>query len=137
MLQNMIFHHLGIATGDIDKTAYFYKETGYKKTETIYDSIQNVKICFLKKESTPLIELVEPFNEKSPVSKIIQKSGVSPYHTCYEVKDIYEYIKVLKRFKFIPLFKPVPAIALENRLICFLYHKDYGLIELLQSNTNS
>jgi len=32
---------------------------------------------------------------------------------------------------FIPLFRPVEAIALDNRLICYLYRKDVGFIEIV------
>lgn len=132
MYSNFIFHHIGIATNDIKKTASLYDHFGYIKTIPIIDPIQKVRICFLRKETAPLIELVEPLGTESPVSKIIEKSGVTPYHTCYEVKDIELYIQMLKQHKFVPLFKPVPAIAFNNRLICFLYNKEFGLLELLQ-----
>lgn len=133
MLKELIFHHIGIATYNIENTAGIYLDAGYSVTRIITDFTQNVNICFLVKESTPLIELVAPLSDGSPVSKILKTSGVTPYHTCYEVIDIYESISILKQKKFIPIIKPVPAIALENQLICFLYNKDFGLIELLQS----
>jgi len=78
------------------------------------------------------IELLEPLTTDSPVTKIIEKNGVMPYHICYEVEDITETIKELRKDKFIPLSSPVKAIALEDRLICFLFKKEIGLIELLQ-----
>ena len=133
MFKNFKFHHLGIATFDIEKTKLFYKEMGFVVTPIVHDVIQDVKICFLKREFTPLIELVAPLSENSPVSKIINTSGVNPYHTCYEVEDIVNSISNLKSNGFLPLFKPVPAIAIESRLICFLFNKNFGLIELLQS----
>ena len=133
MFQDLIFHHIGIATPDIERTATLYKQADYRMTEIIADPIQNVNICFLSKKFHPLIELVSPLNTDSPVSKIIEKSGVTPYHMCYEVDDILESILKLKQLKFFSLSKPVPAMALQNRLICFLYHLDSGLIELLQS----
>ena len=54
-----------------------------------------------------------------------------PYHTCYEVVDIEVEIKKLKKNGYIQVSKTVPAIAFENRLVCFLYNKNIGLIELL------
>ena len=133
ILKGFVFHHIGIATGNIEKTTTFYLEAGYSCTSVIPDPIQNVSICFLTREASPLIELVSPLTEDSPVSKIIQSTGVTPYHTCYEVVNIEISIKLLKQMGFLPIFKPVPAIALKNRLICFLYNKNFGLIELLQS----
>jgi len=133
MFQDFIFHHIGIATPDIERTSFIYRQAKFHMTEIIADPLQNVNICFLSKKHHPLIELVSPLSIDSPVSKIIEKSGVTAYHMCYEVDDILESLRQLKQLKFVPLSKPVPAMALQNRLICFLYHLDSGLIELMQS----
>jgi methylmalonyl-CoA/ethylmalonyl-CoA epimerase len=132
MLDNSTFHHIGIATGSIEKTSEFYLSLGFDASEQVIDSIQKVKILFLRKKDMPTIELLEPVSEDSPVTKILQKGGVSPYHICYETPGIHESIVELRKNKFIPLSSPVEAIALDNRLICFLYSEFAGLIELLQ-----
>lgn len=64
--------------------------------------------------------------------KILDKVGVSPYHTCYQVSDIDDAIRKLKKMRFMPLSKPVIACALDDNKICFLYNKDVGLIELVE-----
>jgi methylmalonyl-CoA/ethylmalonyl-CoA epimerase len=118
-------------------------------SEIVYDPNQDVYITFLEKSFIlniqpspsppphymyfPRIELLEPGSDKSPVSKIIKKSGVSPYHICYEVEDITEAIKELKKKKYMPLSYPVNAVAINKRNICFLYNKAVGLIELVES----
>ena len=132
MLPNAIFHHIGIAVESIEKTALFYTEAGYKMSDKIFDSKQNVNISFLKKSDSPLLELVEPVDETSPVRNILNKIGVSAYHFCYEVDNLEESIAQLRKKRFMLLVKPVEAIAFDNRKICFLYHKDTGLIELLE-----
>ncbi len=132
MLQSMNFHHIGIATDNIDKTAAYYIEVGYKMSEIIFDPIQKVNIAFLSKKSMPLLELLEPASENSPVSKILVKSGVNPYHICYQVKDIDFAISELKKKKYVLLFKPIEAIALSMKRICFLFNKNVGLIELVE-----
>ncbi len=80
----------------------------------------------------PLLELVEPVSEKSPVRNILNKAGVSAYHFCYEVENLNDSIAELRKKKFMLLVKPVEAVAFDGRKICFLYHKDAGLIELLE-----
>ncbi len=105
---------------------------GYEITEKIFDPIQNVQICFVYKTGNPRIELIEPVSDSSPVCNIIAKSGVTPYHFCYEVKNIEKSIMVLKNNKFVLLVKPTIAVAMDNRLIAFLYNKSFGLIELVQ-----
>ncbi len=132
MLGEFSFHHIGIATNSILETSKYFLEAGYSIGDVIFDPTQNVKVCFMSKFDTPLIELVEPVDTNSPIKNILQKNGVSPYHICYELDNINDGILKLKLKKFVPLSKPVPARALNDRLICFLYNRDVGLIELLQ-----
>ncbi len=132
MLPDFRFHHVGMAVFDIDKTAKGYIEAGYKKTDTVYDSVQNVNICFLNKEGMPQIELLAPADAKSPVTKTLEKNGVAPYHFCYSVSDIYDAVARLRKQKYIPITRPVEAVALDNHRICFLFNKDMGLIELIE-----
>lgn len=134
MLEGFRFHHIGYAVNSIEKTSVYYTEEGWILSEIYSDTIQNTKIAFLFKNSFPLIELVEPIDDKSPVVKTLDKMGVTPYHVCYEVDDIEIAISNLKKKRFIPLFKPVEAIALENRKICYLFNQAVGLIEIVNKN---
>lgn len=84
------------------------------------------------KEGFPTTELIEPVSDTSPVANMLKKNGVSPYHFCYEVELIYESVRKLKKSGFVLLNKPVHALALENKLICFLFNKTIGLIELVE-----
>jgi methylmalonyl-CoA/ethylmalonyl-CoA epimerase len=127
-----IYHHTGVATKDIEITSAFYKNIGYSQSQIVIDEIQNVRICFLSKKNSPLVELVEPINDRSPVNEILKKNGNIPYHFCYEVDGMTEAILEMKKSGFIKIINPVPAKAFNNRLICFLYNKDVGLIELLE-----
>lgn len=133
MLADFKFHHIGVAVFNIDITAGYYIEAGYKKSDTIIDPIQNVQICFLSKEGMPSIELLAPVDEKSPINDTLKKMGVSPYHCCYLVDNMDEAIKQLKRKKYICIVKPVSACAIDNRRVSFLFNKDIGLIELVEN----
>jgi methylmalonyl-CoA/ethylmalonyl-CoA epimerase len=128
----MEFHHIGIATKDIEKSSYIYSLFGYKAGNKIFDPIQKVELCFLEKVGFPIIELVSPVEESSPVNNILNKNGTVPYHTCYAVDDLVAEIVKFKKEKFIVVVSPVTAIAFDNRRVCFLYHKMSGLIELLE-----
>lgn len=129
----MKIHHYGMATKSIIKSVSAFLSLGYKATsEVIYDSIQGVNLLFLKNENDHSIELVEPAVGDNPVSKILAKTGTSLYHICYEVEDIVAKIKELNSQRFVVVLEPTPAIAFENRKICFLYNPSVGLIELLE-----
>ena len=131
MLDYFRFHHIGYAVNDIETTAVYYTNAGWNLTVEVIDTIQNTKIAFLTKPDFPLIELVAPVDEKSPIVKTLDKMRVTPYHICYEVDDIYLAVSDLKKKRFIPLFNPIEAVALGNRKICYLFNQAVGLIELL------
>jgi len=128
----MEFHHVGIAVNSIEETAKWYAAMGYTLTETVEDPLQNVCIAFLKRNDSPLMELVQPVDKTSPVCNILKKAGVSAYHFCYETDDLQKSIEDLEEQDFKILVEPVKAIAFNNRKISFLYHIDVGLIELLE-----
>jgi len=134
MNSNYLFHHLGIATKNIEKCANIYSKLGYSVSEIKTESSQNVRICFLSMERSPLLELVEPLIKDSPISRIVQQSGTTPYHTCYEVEDIQKSVDELEELNFRPLFEPIRSEVMENGLICYLFSVEIGLIELYQKD---
>ena len=135
MLSTFRFHHIGYVTDSIANTSAPYVQAGYQATPVIDDEIQRVKICFLTKDGMPRVELIEPIDEQSSVNKILKKNGVAPYHVCYEVDDINATVDELVDVQgYIPLFRPVEAIALDNKLICYLYKKEVGFIELVNKD---
>ena len=129
------FHHIGIACRDIEKTKAFYLQQGYTATPTVEDPLQHVRISFLDKDGGPRLELLEPIGDQSPVARTLATSGVTPYHICYEVPDLEEAIATLRSQRFLLVNGPVPACALDNRRIAFLFQKNTGLIELLESRS--
>ncbi len=126
------FHHIGIACRNIDKTASAYEVLGYSKGATVFDPLQNINICFLTHSSMPMVELLSPVDESSPVVQILEKNGVMPYHICYEVDDLENNIKVFKRQHYVVVSKPKVASAIDDRRVAFLYNADMGLIELVE-----
>lgn len=126
----MIFNHIGVATRAIKMSISIYEKLGFSSGEIVFDPVQNVNICFLKKSGHPDIELIEPVDKKSPVSNILDKIGTTPYHLCYSCDDLDSDISELKKKRFLTVVSPVKAIALDNHRVCFCYHKDFGLIEL-------
>jgi methylmalonyl-CoA/ethylmalonyl-CoA epimerase len=129
----MMFHHIGIACNDIEETSRFYLAQGYKKSEVVYDPVQNVNICFCEKAAGGIrVELISPKDEHSPICKNLQKNGVSPYHICYETADLEESVLELKKQNFLMVSRPSPAIAFNGKRVCFLASKAVGLVELVE-----
>ena len=136
MLTDFKFHHIGVAVKDIAATAAVYVAGGYSQSESIFDPVQNVNICWLTKEGMPTVELLEPVDETSPVNKTLEKNGVTPYHTCYVVENIDEAVVALRKMKYVIVSKPVEAVAIHNCRVAFLYNKNVGLIELVEAPGN-
>lgn len=133
MLSNFRFHHIGYAVKDIESSAKLYLEAGWTMSELVVDPIQNAKIAFLNKDGMPQIEFVAPVDENSPIVKTLEKSGISPYHVCYEVDDIEQAVKDLRKMKYIKLFNPVPAVGIDDKKICYLFNSQVGLLEIVEA----
>ena len=131
--KELFFHHIGIAVKDLDKAIMTYENLGYELTHEgiVRDDIQDVSIAFLNNHSGPLLELIQPESSASPVQGVLNRNGPGSYHTCYEVDNLNEVLASLLSLKFIQIGQIVPAIAFNNRLICFAYHSEIGVIELL------
>ena len=129
----LTFHHIGIACRDIAKTQAFYLQMGYTASPIVEDPVQHVRISFLEKDGAPRLELLEPLDEQNPVARTLATVGVTPYHMCYEVENIEATIAELRGQRFLLVNGPVPACAMENKRIAFLYQKNTGLIELVEA----
>lgn len=136
MLDSFKFHHIGFAVKDIDATASVYEQGGYKRSASVFDPVQDVTICWLTKEGMPILELLAPVDELSPVNKTLEKVGVSPYHCCYVVDNIEEAVSELKRQRYIMVSKPAEAVAFCGSRVCFLFNKNVGLVELVEAPAN-
>ena len=126
------FDHFGIVTNDIEESKKVYSVLGFSASNTVIEDIQQVKICFLTNDDGIVLELVEPLDEKSSVNKLLEKSGVSPYHICYEVEDMDDGYEYLVEKGFVPLFIPGESSAMDNRKICYFYNSKSGFIELVE-----
>lgn len=125
-------NHIGVATRNYKQTAAFYEALGYHETVGGYDSNQNVYGYFYETGNMPTIELLAPYDEKSPINRIIEKNGVTPYHICYDINcTIEEAVKELKSERFMVISNPSYSENLKGR-VCFFFHKEVGIIELLE-----
>lgn len=129
----MIFHHIGVAVKDINKTAAVYVSGGYKQSATTFDPVQNVNICWLTKEGMPTVELLAPVDASSPVCKTLEKNGVTPYHTCYTVENIEEAMDALRKMRYVVVSNPEVAPAISNCKVAFMFNRNVGLIELVEA----
>lgn len=128
----MKINHIGYAVKNIDNSIKDFEILGFEKiSEITEDKMRKVRIVFIKNESY-VLELIEPMDEDSPVSKLIKKAGNTPYHLCYETDNIDLATQRLLKNKYIKISEVENAFALKNKKVCFLYKKSIGIIELIE-----
>lgn len=125
--------HVAIATRSIAVMTEFYKTLGLEidSVEVVKD--QKVKVALMRVGDSA-IELVEPTQESSVVSRFIEKRGEGIHHISLEVDDIQHHLDVLKS-KDIRLVDEKPRVGADGRLIAFVHPESTGgvLVELTQS----
>ncbi len=64
--KNILFHHTGVITDDIESSISFFSKLGYTTSNIYNDKPQQTFVAILNKTNSPMIELVSPMNSNSP-----------------------------------------------------------------------
>lgn len=134
MLKSLRFHHIGILTATLEKAVTAYEELGFVSAEKPEDiPSQKVRVCFMQKQGSPLIELIEPSGMDSPLKGFLEKHGPGPYHLCYSCDNLKETLTLLRKSSYQIISNPddTPAASISSRV--FVYKKELGLMELVET----
>src|SRR5436190_5528955 len=134
LIHDFIFHHVGIATADIEGSIRFYEELGYTSSEIYNDPEQKAAIALLQRQNGPIVELISPTDKASPVQGWLDRIRCGASQICYVVDDLEEAMSFLKKTGAVLVYGPVPAIAFGLRRVVFLWGKTSGLVELLEQD---
>lgn len=131
-IKAMKIHHIGYLVKNIKIAEELFTELGFCRVSDItMDEYRNIQISFWQKDGY-YIELVMPISESSVVYKLSKRIGASPYHLCYEVENLESAEKSLREQGYIPTGEAIPAPAIDGCLAQFFFHKDMGIIELIE-----
>jgi methylmalonyl-CoA/ethylmalonyl-CoA epimerase len=128
-------HHLGFVVADIAAAMEgFVRSLAGAWDGRVYDDPwQKVKVAFLAvRPGDPLIELVQPAGESSPVWRFLTERGGGLHHLCYEVGDLEEQMAEMKSRGCMIVSRPKPAIAFAGRRIAWMLTAEKLLVELLE-----
>ena len=131
----MVIDHICIAVKEIEEgIAYWERVFGYKQmTGIVVNSLQKVKVAFLKKENSLTIKIIEPLTENVSLVNFVSRGG-GFHHICFRCDNINDGLKELKEKGLITLVPPQPGEAFNNHNIAFLLAR-YGLnIELIDTD---
>ncbi|MGM8365073.1 methylmalonyl-CoA epimerase [Virgibacillus sp. W0181] len=126
--------HIGIAVFRIKDALPFYTEQlglEIEKIELI--EIQRVKVAFIKLGESR-IELLEPLDDNSTISRFLTKNGEGIHHIALEIDQIEQRICNLKSNGF-KLVNHTPVTGANNSKVAFLHPQTTNgvLFELCQS----
>ncbi|HBC78678.1 MAG TPA: hypothetical protein DCZ51_08605, partial [Bacteroidales bacterium] len=75
---------------------YWERVFGYKQmTGIVVNSLQKVKVAFLKKEDSLTIKIIEPLIENVSLVNFVSRGG-GFHHICFKCDNINEGLKELK-----------------------------------------
>ncbi len=130
-------NHVGVATPSIDASAQMYRDLfgATAITEKRAMPEQGVWVSFVSLPNTE-IELIEPYDDKSPIAGFIAKNPAGgQHHVCFEVEDILVARDAMKAKGATVLGTGEPRIGAHGTPILFLHPKGTGgvLVELMES----
>jgi methylmalonyl-CoA/ethylmalonyl-CoA epimerase len=129
------FHHIGFVVASIQNSVQGFLDSLQAEWDgTIFhDPNQAVRVTFLrgKQAATPLVELVEPAGENSPVIPFLKRGG-GLHHLCYEIDNVEDQLGLSRAQGGIVVRPPLPAVAFEGRRIAWVYTRNKLLLEYLE-----
>ena len=135
--QTIRLHHVGYVVRSISEVADRFAQSVAASWDQkiIQDPLQDAKVAFLAGivQEFPLVELVEPASEDSPVTNFLKKGG-GLHHLCYEVESLDKQLEFSQTIGGMIVRPPLPAVAFAGRRIAWVYTKDRLLLEFLDAH---
>jgi methylmalonyl-CoA epimerase len=132
----LAIHHVGIAVPAIDDAMHFYGDKlGLSLVESLELPDRQLKVAFVQ-ASNVLIELLEPTDPDSTISRFIERRGPGLHHLCFGTPDIREHLRDLKD-KGVELIDAEPRLGAQGEVAFLQPAAALGvLIELLQPTSS-
>lgn len=128
--------HIGIAVNDLDKSLSKWQEIlGLRLQGKAEIKERGVKLAELEINGGPILELISPLGEGSPIWKFLEEKGEGIHHFCFEVDDVAEAMKKLSDAG-VQFVNEQPQRGASGSLIAFIHPRIFNgvLIELKQRN---
>ena len=127
-------NHVGIAVPSVTEAMQTYRDLygATDFTEPFDMPVQGVKVAFVNLPNSQ-IELIEPLDEKSPITNFLAKNPKGgQHHVCFEVDSVPEAIEDAKASGAAIIGEP--RIGAHGTLMIFIHPKNSNgvLIELME-----
>ncbi|MCS6773110.1 MAG: methylmalonyl-CoA epimerase [Anaerolineae bacterium] len=131
----MHLEHLAIAVADLDAALRFYRDVLGLTLERVEElPSEGVRVAFLPLGESH-IELVQPTQEETGITRWMAKTGGGMHHLCLAVDDIRAALARLSAAG-AELITPQPVARPDGTLYAFIHPRSTGgvLIELYQKS---
>ncbi|MEQ9142867.1 MAG: VOC family protein [Parvibaculaceae bacterium] len=130
--EDISFHHIGWATGSIEKEREYLLRLGYaQEGEEFSDATQGIRGCFLNGLG-PRIELLENLSGSDTLTPWLD-AGVKMYHMAYLTESLEETLTWIRSHRAKVIVEPVPAVAFGGRRISFVMLPNRFLVEFIET----
>ncbi|WP_040421012.1 methylmalonyl-CoA epimerase [Actinopolymorpha alba] len=128
--------HVGIAVPDLDAAIAWYAQTfGMRVVHSEVNEDQGVREAMLAvgDEAGPMIQLLAPLNDQSPIAKFLASRGEGVHQVAYTVDDVEAASDTL-RARGLELLYDKPRRGTADSRVNFVHPKSAGgvLVELVQ-----
>ncbi len=128
----MKIHHVGYLAKNLEKSQKRFLDLGYEvEREVKYDPIRRINISFLK-NGDYRVELIQPMDSESPMYPLLKRFKNTPYHFCYETKDLDKAVSELSSNGYTVIQEPDIAPCIDDKRVVFLNNISMGIIELVE-----
>lgn len=110
--------HIGIAVRALDEILPFYRDV-LGLPEVPLDDADGARIVGLS-AGEPLVELLEPGSDDSPIGRFVARRGPGIHHVCFAVPDLDAALERC-RTAGIRLIDEHPRLGAEGKRIAFLH----------------
>ena len=125
------FHHIGVASKDIEKDLSVFSLLGYTKSSEIFeDTTQGIRGVFLEAKGQPCLELLSNLEGRDTLTPMLE-SGNKMYHFAYMVADIEKALDTFIKTK-AKIVSPLKQSTHFGKRICFLLLPNMYIIELVE-----
>lgn len=125
------FHHIGVASREIEKDFSVFSFLGYTRSSDIFeDATQGIRGLFLEAKGQPRLELLSDLDGRETVAPMLS-AGNKMYHFAYLVSDIEKALNVFIKAK-AKVISPLKQSTYFGKRICFLLLPNLYMIELVE-----
>ena len=130
-------HHVGFVVRAITPAETAFAALGYERLgASVEDGRQDAEILFLARigaqPGEPLVELISPLSDRSPVAAFARESRFRIHHVCFAVEDLDHALQPVRERRLTQVTPVTDAPAIGFRRIVFLFSRETGLFELVE-----